>query len=326
MFPTRIYSPIFVTVLLCILFGWLINWLTHFTLKVGIHYVATAALLLTAVAHVLYLTVILNIHRHGFANQGILRAKVVLRSLSRFSLLTLVLLAALGWYIVRKDVILKRFLVGLVLLIGYVVADGVLTVVEMGVAKILTVFAALVCLSGYIYRVSTALQESTTHVQAHLLVIDLHGINPVSTPIYRKHRMLWHLFRMIIVYCVLVGLAGVSDLILNWTKWVPPFVHSIADSAVCVGLAFLLSLRKQRFGTYIPLEEEMDDLDLGAAPAEVAVSEAKKWRVVESAERGRTYESGMKLPRPPTLVITPSPGISIEGSAHENIRAGECDD
>jgi hypothetical protein len=62
------------------------------------------------------------------------------------------------------------------------------------------------------------------------------------------------------------------------------------------------------------VEEEMDEISIGATPIEVSVSEVKKWRIEESDDRGRTYESGMKLPRPPTLVIAPSGGSPVDAA------------
>jgi hypothetical protein len=284
-----------------VLIYWLVNWFTHFTLKIKIHFCLTAVYVLAVAWQALFYGIIMHWNRNGTGGGALRIVYVTASSLYNICLFTVLFLAARGWYIVRTDIKWKNFFAGVGCIGAYVVAGALVSEVTLGFWALLIIALGIAGLSGYIYLVTHAVRSSSAYVLAHMLVIEGQGIDPKSTPIFRKFQMLQLFFKLITVYCVLTILAIFANMFLK-LLWLGPFLYFIVDLYMCCGLAWLLSLRKDLVANYMMLDG--DEADNGVLPiTEFGEEEIERMTInmEEFSRGGRQYEYGMRLPPPPII-------------------------
>jgi hypothetical protein len=281
----------------------MVNWALNFTVKFKIHFLLTLLFALLVISQAVWYCDLRLSARDGRTDRATKTVDLALNSLYRATLFITILLGASGWYIVRKDLPAATVVLGIITVAGYIVCHMFRNYVHGTVLRITVAIVGVVFLAGWIKCVSNAIKSASVYVVAHLLVIQKSGIAPRTTPIYQKFVMLKQYFRFVIVYCILLVFTVFFEIFLAAWLWPPRLMASVVDSYICIAMAWLMSIRKERRRNYIQLDDDEENGENSLVASEMVRSEVEKIGAEkELSTDGRPYEEGMALPPAPRLV------------------------
>jgi hypothetical protein len=298
--PALIFVPIFVGVSSLLVAYWLINWATHFTLEIKIHYLLTSVFVFSLACQSLWYGILRAMSLTGEMYDDASLAYSIVAYVYQAALFVTLLFGASGWYIARTDLPIKKLWLGLVGIVLYIVGNALLTYVSLSFAVFLVYVISVFGIGLYVMCVFLAIRSAANYILAHLFVIQARGIAPMTTPIYKKYEMVARFLRHVTVYCVLLLAVMIMGVWLAQFWWAMKLIDLVVDMYIQIVLVWLFSLRKERRSNYMPIEGD------GEGDSSVFTLEDLQSGGLE--EDGQPYEEGMALPPPPRIADAAQPG------------------
>lgn len=295
-YPSTICTPIFIGLFGLLFVLWLINWFTHFTLEIKIHYFLTSCFVLAVVMRGLYYGYLEDMKRVGFISDAIYYSYYIIDSINTLFLLITLILAARGWYIISKKIEYKSLIVPIVFSTLYVILNALLIFLSLGFFDFLVAIGALVCLGFYIFYLTRFVNESLFKITAHILVIKNDGIDPKTTPVYQKYKMFKLFFRALIVYCFCIMISLVAEVFSGDLSWLPHLINDISHFILMCFLFYIFMIRQKRYNGYLIIEDDGD-------VEECSQNDIQNFQVdnIEGAQ-GNEWDENTPLPPPPIIV------------------------
>jgi hypothetical protein len=302
----KAYCPVFFGLFALLLLAWLINWFTHFTVRIKAIFFVTASLLLTLIAQILWYIELRGRDKSDNLSLWFTVPQIAVAVVFRLLLLSTILLAAHGWYIVTSTVSFGKIVPGLFGILIYAFAHELFSLTT-GWIEFLMVLGAVVGLAIFTQAVVMATKGTLMRILGHLLAIEENGIMPRTTPIYKRYVRLRLFARLLLVYCVIVVFELVVSLFSERELWPPHLLVLIVDFASCSTLAWVFCLRADRAGTFIEMDDELAGQCISVAPDMEMDEIEARWENGTPAEGQRAYEPGMELPAAPVYGDGPVP-------------------
>lgn len=255
MYPATIYTPIFIGLFGILFILWLVNWFTHFTLEIKIHYFLTTCFTFAVIMRGLYYGYLLDLKKTGFISNGIYYSYYIIDGVNTLFLLITLIFAARGWYIITKKIDFKKLILPLIFSLLFVVFNLLLTFLSLGFYDFVIALVALICLGVYVFYLTRFINESLFKITAHILVIKNEGIDPKSTPVYQKYKMFKLYFKALIVYCVCVIIQLIVECFADDITWLNHLLSDISAIILACFLFYIFMLRQKRYNGYLIIEE-----------------------------------------------------------------------
>jgi hypothetical protein len=219
--------------------------------------------------------------------------RLLLTVLSAAAFCLTFLLATKGWCIIRDDIPLREFIACACYSLAFICLGAPALCLNEGPLQIASLFLTLIFVVLFIRELFSSVNDASLRIVAHLLAISNAGIDPETTPIYKKHKMYQRLHSAIVLGCVLLLLKVTMVLIVPLDFWID---EVITDGIVITGLAAFAAIFRLRevevFGYDVIEENDRNEYSL----AEIESARG------DFGHGGRKWESGMRLPLMPNLV------------------------
>ncbi|KAK8842314.1 hypothetical protein M9Y10_025892 [Tritrichomonas musculus] len=298
--PCLISMPI-VAGIVCILYVvWLANWFMYFSLKNSLHLYFTIGLTLTTVY---YLIFVFEERNRNISDDPspIYVSRKVFRVLHEAILLSAMLMASEGWCIVRKTITIWGMIGNFIMSAFVTVTLAVYDFADFGtIGTLITLFCLFIVLAVFIIFMMHNIRKARQAVDAHLYVIAEEGINPETTPVFRKLGILRVVVFSVLGYFIALFMRSAFSFIWPLPVWILQLVYDIVTTSFIGVIAFVFRMRKESSKGYISIGDD------GEQEPRVFDSEDIQtidWRSA-TAEEGaniRSYEEGMQLPAQPYI-------------------------
>jgi hypothetical protein len=276
---------------------WIINWILHFRVQIGIHYLIT-----TMFASVLIMTIVRYLELRALDKEHTapvltpIRVVLVISSASAFCITFL--MATKGWCIIRDEISCAEFFRSCFASFFFITLGAIAFYLEPGTIQIIVVFVAVLFVALFVRELFTSVNDASLHVMAHLLAISNAGIDPETTPVYKKHMMYQRLHLGIIVGCVFMLLKAAMIIANAFNFWLDELITDLIMVAGAAGFAVIFRLREiEVFGYGVIEESERGEFSLADVEKAGGLG-----RVSDFGGAGRKWDSGMPLPLMPNLV------------------------
>lgn len=309
--PAKIYEPILIVIQVCILVAWLINWFMHLTLKIKIHFLITAAFATGSISQcIVYLSLLIS-DAEGATPGGLSVMGYLISLLYNAALFGFLLLAVNGWYIVKQKLDMKKMTAGWAYMICYLISL-LISGISSSLFGLFMSFVGIMCLFGYLWTLLRDIKETIRSVLAHLVVIRENGIDPKTTPIYRKHQLMQLLNKVIIGYICLKVVYLMFMLYSGEITYYSYLIDGLIDSLLWCFMAWIFHLRKDYAVNYLVIDETADENGVTPtySPAEYQLEDLENMTLESpELEGGHEYVYGTPLPPQPMVMnsVTPPP-------------------
>jgi hypothetical protein len=278
-----------------LLVAWLSNWIIYFHIQIHLHYMLT-------ITFIVYFASLLiryrELKRLDWDDTGI--GLTVLRvgaDLACVILSGIMLVnAAKGWCILigctscYDSVLSTSF--GLVAMILWMLPKWF----DLGNFELASVMLAMLSAGLFVREVILRISDSSTRVWLHMLVILNAGIDPRTTPIFRKHKIFCITELALISFSALCFVRLCINLFVNIAFWIDEVVQDSLSLAFFIALGISFSLTEYDdsgiYG-YIAQNEEGDQSPLALQSLSPSSS--------EMVPGGIAWRPGMWLPGEPTF-------------------------
>lgn len=315
MYPSSICTPIFIGLFGLLFVLWLVNWFTHFTLDIKIHYFLTTCFGLAVILRGLYYGYLLDLKKVGFLSDSINYSYGVFDSINTLFLLITLILAARGWYIISKKIEGKPLIAPIIFSAAYVILSALLNFLSLGFYDFLIAIGALVCLGFYIFYLTRYVNESLFKITAHIVVIKNQGIDPKTTPVYQKYKMFKLYFRALIVYCICIMVQLFTEVFSGNLLWLPRLLSDLSSLILLCFLFYIFMIRQKRNNGYLIFEEDGD-------PEEFSQNDIQSFQV-DGVEQAAGNEWDENTPLPPVPIIVKNPNEQQPSQTNERGTAPE---
>ena len=294
----------------------------YFSLKNSLHLYLTIGLTLTTVY---YLNFVFEERRRNVSDDPspIYISRKVFRVLHETVLLSAMLMASEGWCIVRKTITLCGIFGNFVVSSFVTVILAVYDFADFGtIGTLVTLFCIFIILAVFIVFMMHNIKKARQEVDAHLYVIAEEGINPETTPIYRKLGILRVVVFSVLGYFIALFMRSAFSFFWPIPVWILQLIYDIVTTAFIAVIAFVFRMKKESSKGYISIG---DDEEQEPRVFDSEDIQSIDWRSA-TAEEGaniRAYEEGMRLPAQPYITSkkTPSGNLFAEkekGKKNEN--------
>jgi hypothetical protein len=242
--PSLIELPIAIAAFCLLLLFWFVNWFLNRDLRVRVHYCLTVTFSIGLIVRVLFFA---NL-KHTEASDTSIGLQLVAVSFQVLFLVcsyTVLILCALGWCIVRESIQIVELARALILVASVVVCQTVLALVTLpDWLRICLSVLFIVSYALYGREFWRAIDLTKLYVMAYCLEIYNAGIDPLTTPVWPKYRLLWRLQYCVMVYLAALVVPSVVGMIrADLLAWVTRLLQDLADFIIVVGFALLYRLR-----------------------------------------------------------------------------------
>lgn len=306
--------PLFSALFGAITVVWFINWIMNIKAKITIHYLFTACITLCFISSIVK-CYCLYYEKEHHPSTGIYALECTFRILYLASLFFAIIIASKGWCIIKPTIKLKELIFPLIYIIFMLVFQEIILNIDSGNWDILFLFILVIALVLYVRDLINSINKSSLRVLAHCLSIANKGIDPKSTPIWRKRMMLNNLRTSFCVYCFLLIIRFIFIFFLDYLLWVDEFMSIVTDFAMIIIIAFTFYLRKENTEGYTMIMEG-DENEFTLQDLEGVDFNS------ERIQGGVTWTPGMILPNQPVVIDTPTT-VTIEspdGTAEVNAQ------
>lgn len=307
--------PLFTSLFGVVLVAWLINWFMNCGAKISIHYLFTACFILCFISKVAD-TVSLYYEKGHHPSNGIFIFRKVFQVLFLASMFFAIIIASKGWCIIRPTIKIREVILPLIYIVLMLVFEVVILNVYSGNWDILFMILLIASLTLYVRDLIKSTNSSSMRVLAHCLSIAAKGIDPKSTPIWRKRMMLNNLRLSFCVYCVLLIIRLIFLFFLDHILWVDDFLDMLIDLVMVLILGFTFYLRKESTNGYSMIFDDGNENEYTLQDLEGVDFNSDR------IQGGVTWTPDMKLPTQPIVIDTPTT-VTIEspdGTTEVNVQ------
>lgn len=300
-----IAKPITLLIFVFILVFWFINWFLHFHVQIWIHYFLTACFVLSVIDDSIRLFELSVLHKSDY-DKGLTGLRIFFNVVFQACLYGTFLLIAKGWCIIRDSLPLKEIVLSMTYSVVYIATNSVIQYAEVGKAIIFFFIVSIIAAILFIRELIISVNKATMCVYAHLLVISNAGIDPKTTPIYRKLNM-YHTFTFIFIGAISAMLVYLIVYIFVEIPFVvEETLTDILEIFVVTALCWIFRLQGKSPTGYDMIQPDEDE-----NPGELSLAEIESIPDLNTPlnRGGRVWQEGMPLPAPPYLVRQPAPQI-----------------
>lgn len=254
--PCLITMPIVAGIVGTFWIGWMINWGLNFSLKNSLHLYLTMGLTLTTVYYLLF---VFEERRLDVSDDPspIYVARKVFRVLSEFILLSAMLMASEGWCIIRTTIplysIIGSFFFGAVVSIAFAVYDFVnLNTIGSIICLVIILVNFVVFILIMMYKIRLA----RVAIEAHLYVIAEEGIDPETTPVYKKIRLLKIVVISFMGYCISLFARSILNFFWSLPFWVMQLIYDLVALAFAGTIAVVFRMKKETVCGYMAMGDD----------------------------------------------------------------------
>ena len=294
--PSFISIPIELCVTLVCFMPYLINQYKYRSFKHSLHNLISLGMIFTFINLYLCYLVLWNDSIHN--NKFFLHIfEFITRITCSILILSAIMLAAKGWFIVFQDIKAKDVTDVIIFCSFYFILRSLSSTNSTSVFDIiLFVITALLLLFLFSLLISS-IRFVDRHIVAHMYIILRSGINPTTTPIYKKH-IVYTLFKHILViyfsYCIAIMSLELAD-VLNF--WVRDMLYVIERVGILVALSVLFFIRKVDCNLYSKINESENTDEVSSQ-----VLDDFEINSYEEYSDLMDWEEGMSLPPQPRIV------------------------
>ncbi|KAK8871034.1 hypothetical protein M9Y10_008947 [Tritrichomonas musculus] len=296
----RLPSFISIPIELCITFvcfmPWLLNQYKYRSFRHSLHNLISLGMIFTFLNLYLCYLVLWNDSIHDRKN-FVHYFEITTRVLSSILILSAIILATKGWFIVFQDLKSKDVTDVITFCSIYFILRSLSSTNSTTVFDIILFVLTSILLIFLFSSLIFGIQFVDRHIIAHMYVIQRAGINPITTPIYKKH-IIYTLFKHILViyfsYCIAIMSLELAD-VLNF--WVKDMLNVIEHVGILVALSVLFCVRKVDCDLY----SKIDDSESAKAVSSQTLDDFE----INSYEDYTDlidWEEGMRLPPQPVIV------------------------
>lgn len=292
-YPMVYGTPIVTALIGVFLILWFVNWFMNFSLENKLHLLFSIAYVITFVYYIVCCLKV-NYEHKSDDPSNLPMAMKVMRVIQETFLLSVMTLAAEGWYIIRPTIKWYNALICVVLSIAVCVPAAVLEWAD------LSLWGGLVCI--FVFAVTGVLfylnmlrhvRRARKEVMAHLVVIQEQGINPTTTPVYKKYSMFKSLAVVVLSYFLLLFTRSI--VLSAWTlpEWIVELTYYIILSALMIVVGFFFKMKKETKRGYFMIDAEGEDARV------FSLSDVDGMRLNDL--EGQTWSEDMALPSQPII-------------------------
>ncbi|OHS97263.1 hypothetical protein TRFO_09532 [Tritrichomonas foetus] len=293
--PCLITLPIIAGIALILFLAWMINWFCYFSLKNSLHLYFTIGIFFTVVYDVL---IVFEYHTRNKSDleHPIYTATKVFRVLQEVVLLSAMFMASEGWSIIHSEYHWRKMILSFVLSAGIAVLYGLIDFsVVSGKYFVVAVFLVLVtCIGFYGYFMFRNVENAQTYVKAHLYVIAESGIDPQTTPIYKKYLYFKTVTVTICVYFTVLFIRSLFVYFWPLPFWVTQLIYDIVITSTISVIAFAFRMKKETKQGYLMVGDEEQE------PRVFGPDDTENFDIIDEFMT-KPYEEGMTLPAQPFL-------------------------
>ena len=293
--PCLITTPIIAALSGLILGIWVINWMRNFSLKNSLHLYFTIGLMLTFSYNALMSFEYYTMNRKD-GDSPLYVMRKIFRVLQESSLIFAMLLASDGWCIIHHNMPYWKIALAFLLSGCVTVSCAVADFVELTNLLYLVVFLILGISSGiYLYIMLKNTQIGYDYVKAHLYVIAESGIDPKTTPIYKKYRLYKAISWEMPFYFILLFFRIMFSFYLTFPFWTIQLAYDVIILTLITVISFTFRMRKETRDGYMMIGDEDQEPRIFDR-ADITALE------IETNENQHPYEEGMPLPAQPHIL------------------------
>jgi hypothetical protein len=205
-----------------------------------------------------------------------------------------ILLVAKGWGITRDVLSFKEFAFSMVYSILFIAFKALQDCFPDGAAGIVILLLTAVTTLLFMRELVRSTNDASLHIIAHLLAISHERINPLTTPIYQKHK-LYRRFQLIL----LVGATELlfylaAKIFLEIAFLTDEVVADVLIASVIIMLCIVFRLKGRQNESYLRILGEED----GRVPVGLPLADIEGVDIAG----GRGWTEGMALPRQSEIV------------------------
>jgi hypothetical protein len=205
-------------------------------------------------------------------------------------------MAAKGWSLVRESLpmieVIKSFVFSVIQTVPLTCAAHL----RLGAGDYILLLVAMFGLLLYYRNLFKSIDSSAAYVLAHLLVIADRGIDPRTTPIWKKYRMFRWLLWGILGYFVVQTLSTALAKFTACPYFATELMADVASLALMGAAAFLFRLTKGTRNGYMIIGQEEEPRELQREELEGLSIDSDLFQRAQIA-----WEAGMALPPQPVF-------------------------
>ena len=296
-YPMVFGMPIVTAVVTVFLILWFVNWIRNFSFENKLHLLLTIAYVFTFIYYVMCCFNIVERHKSDEPSNMPMACRVM-RVFQETILLTVMGLAAEGWYIIRPGIKWREVVISAFLAIAVCVPAAVIDYADMDLAAAMIVLVLFVVMGMLFYiNLLRHVRRARKEVAAHLSVIQEQGINPKTTPIYKKYTMFRSLTVTVLAYFMLLFTRSVFMSVWAFPEWIGQLAYFVLLTAMMIIIGFFFKMKKETRGGYFMVGDE------GGEPR---VFNHEDIELMDTNFSGQTWSEEMALPVQPIIDFTSS--------------------
>ncbi|OHT06392.1 hypothetical protein TRFO_05591 [Tritrichomonas foetus] len=285
--------------LLIILIYWIWNWVSHFTIQVGIHYFLTSVFASNVMYQVIRLCE-LYVTKKQDNSVGLTPIRIIFLLVSETIFYATLLLCVKGWCIVYDTLLIRDILLSLVYPTVFMLFRILSIYVVPGFYSLITFFVAFISLLFFIRDVVLSLSRTSKYIMAHLLTISNSGIDPKTTPIYKKHIMYRNFRYLFFTICGTIVFVVFLNLFVETSFTAVEIVEDVIEVIIMGALALLFRLKGNKNTNYSMIPETSMNDDIHAI--DIHELDTINESSLQLNSGGKAWEEGMPLPGMPPII------------------------
>ncbi|OHT02207.1 hypothetical protein TRFO_30776 [Tritrichomonas foetus] len=284
---------------------WIVNWVLHFHIQIGLHYCLTAVFLSNLFYQIVRLLELQKLDKVDISN-GLTITRVIFSLFSEIIFYATILFCAKGWCVVRDSISVKEIILCLTYSTLFMVFRILSQYIFDGTWAIVILILAIISIVLFIRELMNSINNAQLLIYAHLLSIANAGYDAKTTPIYQKHLM-YQKFQFIFLGGLIMILIYLITAIFADVPFVAQeLVEDCIEIVVLAALEILFRLRGGKRGNYTLIPEQSD---LSTDEVSLADIEGLNINSPPFTRGGRVWTDEMPLPALPVIVPTRRPEV-----------------
>ena len=222
-------TPIFLALFGVELIIWLVNWIMHYKIKIGLHILITVILCLSVIIVGVRYGMFRYNEKYDSDNKFEI-ALLVFKSFFTFCIATLFLLAVKGWCILvhrlKPCEIVRATLYSAFFVVTYTLSEYLNVPFYVTIILLIAMIAAFVL---FLYELFSSLLKSKNIIISRLCAYSDQGIDLKTTPFYLKYKMFNSIYILLYIYIMFQLISFTVLFILDQNYWIEYLTTDISN-------------------------------------------------------------------------------------------------